>query len=129
MKAFVIFIACCCLLIGCRKSRTANELVGEWKLIEEFRVGQPWQPISAAQELTLTFHNNYTFTQRNSHLSSSIGCNGTYRLSAGNTLIMTYVCSPTTSYEDELGFTRVGNTLILDHRTTGSGLKTKYTKQ
>ncbi|HYC29207.1 MAG TPA: hypothetical protein VEB42_10330, partial [Chitinophagaceae bacterium] len=86
-------------------------------------------PASATEAVTLTFNSNYTYTSVPPLVSSSSACNGTYRITNANTIMMTSSCLQDPAYEIETGFTISGNTLILDHRTTATGVKTKYIRQ
>ena len=130
MKALLFSLACCCLLsMACRKNRNSNDLVGHWKLIEISRISQPWEAVALVDQGFLQFNNDGTFSQINPLVSSASGCTGTYSIQANNLLIMRFNCGSTPQYNDELGYTVNGNTLILDHYTTATGIKTKYVKE
>lgn len=130
MKSFLVAIACIAMLTACKKSKNANELVGKWKLIETHRIGMiDWDRVPPSGEVILTFNNDYTYTSVPPLISSVAGCSGNYRITQGNLLFMTTSCSLNPSYEEELEFTRNGNTLILYHIMTATGIRAKYIKQ
>lgn len=132
MKALLLAIACCTLLTACKKNKVknANELVGVWELTATHRIGQiNWEPIHQTEASTLTFNNDYTYSVKPPLISSFSGCTGTYRITNSNTVMMAAACPLTPAFEEEFGFTVTGNTLILDHRTTSTGVKTKYTRK
>ena len=130
MKSFLLAIACLILLAACKKSKNANDIIGKWKLIETNRIGQAdWFKVSPAEEVTLTFNNDYTYTIVPPLISSWSGCNGTYRIEMVKLLFMTSACSQNPAFEEELEFERNGNTLILYHIMTATGIRAKYIKQ
>ena len=131
MKALLLAILSLALLgPACKKSKNANELVGTWKLTATHRIGMiDWSTVHPTGEVVLTFHNNYTYTQVPPLISSMAPCNGSYRIEAGNQLFMTTSCSTNPGFEEELTFTRDGNTLILYHIMTATGVRAKYIKQ
>ena len=129
MKSFLVAIACLILLAACKKSKNANELVGTWKLIETHRIGQiDWVTVHPSEEVVLTFNNDYTYTIMPPLISSWSGCNGTYRITREKLLFMTSACS-VNPFEEELEYVRDGNTLILNHLMTATGIRAKYIKQ
>ena len=130
MKSFLLAFTCLILLAACKKSRNANDVVGKWKLIETYRIGQiDWDSVNPSEAETLTFNNDYTYTRVPPPISSMAGCNGTYRITNRNLLFMTSACSLNPAFEEELEFERNGNTLILYHIMTATGIRSKYIKQ
>ncbi len=130
MRSFFLLIVFCGILADCHKNKNANELVGQWKLVETFRIGQiDWDPVPTTQATILTFNNDHTYSSVPSPISSISACTGNYKITNKNTVMMTSSCQLNPAFEEEFGFTRSGNTLILDHRTTNSGLKSKHVLQ
>lgn len=130
MKALLILISSTILLTACHKNKNTNALIGTWKLTETYRIGQPWTPVPPSGEVTLTFNNDYTYSILPPLISSAAGCNGTYRITDNNTVMLKANCFQLNPvYEEEFGFSKEGKVLIMDHRTTSSGVKSKYVRQ
>jgi hypothetical protein len=127
MRILIIVIASCSLFLACRKSG-ASGLIGTWKLSQVYNVSQSWQNANPGQQSLLTFNSDSTYRVTMPLISSFSGCTGTYSIQ-DDMLLMNLSCVPDPNYRDMLMFSFEGSTLLLDHITTGAGVKTRYVRQ